>query len=84
MQKVRQNDLNFSENPFFFCFWSVDKLLCKRFEQFCNSRKSGPVIQKAFLKRHLQFFYKSFPNDRKVVEKQKSTIFDNFGNFTQV
>ena len=53
MQKVRQNDLNFSENPFF-CFLNVDILLCKRFEQFCNSRVSGPVIQKAFLKRRLQ------------------------------
>ena len=30
----------------------------KRFEQFCNSRMSGPVIQKAFLKRHLQFCIK--------------------------
>ena len=42
----------------FFCFRNVDILLCKRFEQFCNSRMSGPVIQKAFLKRHLQFLIK--------------------------
>ena len=27
----------------------------ERFEQFCNSRMSGPVIQIAFLKKHLQF-----------------------------
>ena len=52
IQKVRQNDLNFSENPFFL---NVDILLCKRFEQFCNSRMSAPVIQKTFWKRHLQF-----------------------------
>ena len=45
---------------------------------------SGPVIQTAFLKSHLQFFCKSSSNDRKVVEKQKSTIFDIFGNFTQI
>ena len=29
-------------------------------------------------------FYKSSSNNRKVVEKQKSTIFDIFGNFTQI
>ena len=77
MQKVRQNDLNFSENPFFFCFWNVDILLCKRFEQFCNSRMSGPVIQKAFLKRHLQFLIK-VPQMTAKLSKSKNLLFLTF------
>ena len=43
MQKVRQKDLNFSENQFFVLY--VDILFDNRFEQFCYSRTTGPVIQ---------------------------------------
>ena len=74
MQKVRQNDLNFSENPF---FWIVDILLCKRFEQFCNQRMSGPVIQKVFLKRHLQFLIK-VPQMTAKLSKSKNLLFLTF------
>ena len=80
MQKVRQIALNFSENPFF-CFWNVDILLCKRFEQFCTSRMSGPVIRKAFFKRHLQFLIK-VPQMIAKLSKSKNLQFDWLG-YTQ-
>ena len=44
MQEVRQKDLKFGENQFF-VFEMLIYFFCKRFEQFCNSRTTGPVIQ---------------------------------------
>ena len=76
IQEVRQNDLNCGENPFF-CFRKVDLLLCKRFEQYCNSRMSGPVIQKTFLKRHLQFLIK-IPQMTAKLSKGKNLQFLTF------
>ena len=76
MQKIHQNVLYFSENPLF-CFWNVDILSCKRFEQFCNSRMSEPVIQKAFLKRLLQFLIK-VPQMTAMLSKSKNLQFLTF------
>ena len=78
MQKVRQNDLNFSENPFFV----FDMLI-----YFYVNVSSNFVIQewtrypKSVFEKTLTVSHKSSSNDRKVVEKQKSTI---FGNFTRI
>ena len=52
-------------------------LLMKRFERFCNSRMSGPVIQKTFLKRHLQFLIK-VPQMTAKLSKSKNLQFLTF------
>ena len=75
MQKVRQNDLNFSENPFF-----VSEMLI----YFYVNISSNFVIQewmdpltrypKNVFEKTSTVSHKSSSNDRKVVEKQKSTI----------
>ena len=69
MQKVRQNDLNFSENQFF-VFDMLIYFFCKRFEQFWYSRTTGPIIQQAFLRRHLQFLIKVPQMTAKLSKKQ--------------
>ena len=70
MQKVRQNDLKFSENQFF-----VFEILIYFFENVSNNfviqERLDPLSNKRF-KKTSTVSYKSSSNDRKVVEKAQN------------
>ena len=83
MQKVCQFDLNFSEKAFFFVFEILIYFYVNVSSNFVIQEWVDPLSIKRFRKTST-VSYKSSSNDRKVVEKQKSTTFNIFDNFTQI
>ena len=82
MQKVRQNDLKFSENQFFvfdghILFLNVSSI-------FVIKERLDPLSNRRFFKRHLQFLIKVPQMTAKLSKKQNCRIFDVFGDFAQI